>query len=215
MLMIFGIILTRQGKKISQIGVLLKVHLPDIHISATFQLQCNKLHQIKTKTVIIDKFFAYFLVQLGPKLINNGSNICFIEDILEAEAKASQLVAIIAIRIDEGPRLFKNVMQSNLDRGVDYRYLLLSSGEMSLFERFRKFQESLEYSERSFQGKLIDYIYVDSDLTLIDPAKGSRKGYILGDNASRGSQHLEITGKSLIRICDRFNYLWQVGRELD
>lgn len=75
--------------------------------------------------------------------VENESNICAIEDILKAEANADQLVAIIAVRISEGPKVFNKVMQDNLDIGIDYRYLLLSSGEVSLRNRFEEFQNTL------------------------------------------------------------------------
>lgn len=144
------------------------------------------------------------------------SNICTLEQILEAESQADMMVASIAIRIHEGPGVFRKVMQDNLNRGIEYRYLLVGHGDRSLAKQFMDFQNSLNReSESAFQGRLIDYIYVESDVTLIDPALDRRQGYILGNSAAEGSYHLTITGKSLLRICDRFNYLWQVARELD
>jgi len=144
------------------------------------------------------------------------SNTCTIEDILKAEARATQLVAIIAVRIEEGPKVFSQVMQGNLDRGVNYRYLLLRSGEVSLAKRFKAFQDTLhQVYPGSFQGKLIDYEYVESDVTIIDPVLSTRRGFILGDDSVPNSRHLEIRGKNLFRLCDRFTYLWQIGEELD
>jgi hypothetical protein len=145
-----------------------------------------------------------------------SSNICTLEQILNAESHAALMVAIIAIRINEGPTVFRRVMQNNLDRGVEYRYLLVGHGDRSLAKSFMEFQFSLRTkTESAFQGRLIDYIYVESDVTLIDPALDRRQGYILGDNVTAESYHLKVTGKSLLRICDRFNYLWQVARDLD
>jgi hypothetical protein len=144
------------------------------------------------------------------------SNICTLEQILDAESHAELMVAIIAIRIDEGPTVFRRVMQDNLDRGVEYRYLLAGHADRSLAESFMEFQRSLRTrTESAFQGRLIDYIYIESDITLIDPGLDRRQGYILGDNVTDESCHLKVTGKSLLRMCDRFNYLWQVARDLD
>src|SRR5436305_533909 len=93
----------------------------------------------------------------------NCSNVCTLEQILDAESHAAMMVAIIAIRIDEGPEVFREVMQSNLDRGVEYRYLLVGHGDRSLAKSFTEFQRSLKTKSGSaFQGRLIDYIYVES-----------------------------------------------------
>jgi hypothetical protein len=142
-------------------------------------------------------------------------NIISLNEILACEASAESLVAVVATNLDHGDLFFKEVMRTNLLRGLSYRYLLLSGTDQDLESELKRFITDLDLGTAhfDFQARAIRYRSLESEITLIDPFWQSRRGFILGDPTSRASWHFEIHERALFRLGDRFNFLWQEADE--
>lgn len=133
-------------------------------------------------------------------------------DILSLEARATTRVAVLAPNIELGPTVFREVMRTNLMRGIQYQYIL--PDEQSIISAFHEFVDSLDLSDAlgRFLGKVLDRDMIESDVTLIDPGTPGELGFILAP-ADR-EFHFRVLGESLYRLKERFNRLWFRARDV-
>jgi hypothetical protein len=129
------------------------------------------------------------------------------DEVLQLESKANERVCVIAPDIALGPSKFRDVMQGNLERGIRYQYLIAS--QPAIIDSYETFVESMNLgaSEVNLLARHLDPEYIESDVTIIDPATPYEVGFILAP-ADHPDYHYRVIGGSLYRLKDRFDKLW-------
>jgi hypothetical protein len=130
------------------------------------------------------------------------------DEVLQRESKAIERVCVIAPDIALGPSNFRDVMQINLkSRKIRYQYLIAS--QPAIIESYEAFVESMNLgaAEGLLTARHLDPEYIESDVTIIDPATPYEIGFILAP-PDHPEYHYRVVGSSLYRLKDRFDKLW-------